>query len=90
MLPPTQRGERRSSTSKLIPITRSKIPAQLPSGFIPIRFLKLHPLSNIPLPEGRGGTAWEPIKPGGKNVPRPPLKYLVSHYLSPRSPLSLS
>jgi hypothetical protein len=54
---------------------RSKTPAQLfPSGFIPIRFLKLHPLSNIrvSLLEGRVCTAWEPSKPEEKNVSRPP------------------
>jgi hypothetical protein len=34
----------------------------IPSGFITIRFLQHHLLSNIPLPEGRAGSAWEPSK----------------------------
>jgi hypothetical protein len=33
---------------------------------------KLHSLSNISLPEGRAGTAWEPSKPG-KNMFFSPL-----------------
>jgi hypothetical protein len=38
------------------------------------------PLSNIPLPDGRTGTAWEPSKPEKNNVP--------PHYLPPLSLLS--
>jgi hypothetical protein len=64
---------------------RSKTHAQPPSGFIPFRFLKLHPLSNIPLPERQAGTAWEPSKQKKKFLPP---SNVVSFTISPHSPPS--
>jgi hypothetical protein len=54
--------------TRLIPLISIKTPEInfFPSTFIAFRFLKLHPLSNIPLPEGRAVTAWETSKPKKK------------------------
>jgi hypothetical protein len=66
--------------SKLISIIRSNAPAQLVSSahnkihfqtLYPFYFLELYPLSNVPLPEGQAGTAWEPSKLGGNNFAPP-------------------
>jgi hypothetical protein len=86
-MPPFQRD------TKLIPITQNKTPAQfLASDFMTICSLKLHPLSNIALPEGRVSTVWEPSKPEEKKCffPSRSLKCNISHCLPPLSILSPS
>jgi hypothetical protein len=58
-----------------IPIPRSKVPAHNNTRFLILyllHFPKLYPFSNVPLPEGRVGTAWELSKQIDFSPPPPP------------------